>query len=280
MDVTFFEEQPFYPKTDVQGENQTQEHLFWSFPESNPSSLPMSTINPPAPTANPPIISHVPFSSPDPIPSPIQETDQEKEILVYSRRPKTQKEKESCTTSQQCQEINLSSQPSAPHTGNSQTDLVHFDEANDLDQPIALRKAKRTCTQHPISNFVTYEGLSPSYKAFATALTDIQIPRHIEEALIQPEWKKAVIEEMNALEKNKTWDYTELPAGKKAVGCKWIFSVKHNLDGSINRFKARLVAKGFTQSYGVDYEETFAPVAKLNFVRVLLSLAANLDWPL
>ena len=72
------------------------------------------------------------------------------------------------------------------------------------------------------------------------------------------------MEEMNALETNKTWDYTELPTGKKVVGCKWIFSVKHNSDGSINRFKARLVAKGFTQSCGVNYEETFAPVAKLN----------------
>lgn len=56
--------------------------------------------------------------------------------------------------------------------------------------------------------------------------------------------------------------------------------MKYNADGSVNRYKARLVAKGFTQSYGVDYEETFAPVAKLNSVRVILSLAANLDWPL
>lgn len=54
---------------------------------------------------------------------------------------------------------------------------------------------------------------------------------------------------------------TDLPAGKKAVGCKWIFTIKHKADGSIERLKARLVAKGFTQSYSIDYQETFAPVA-------------------
>ena len=111
------------------------------------------------------------------------------------------------------------------------------------------------------------------------SLSDIQIPKNIHQALAQFEWKRAVLEEIHALEKNKTWEYTELPVRKKLVGCKWIFTVKHNADGSVDRFKARLVTKGFTQSYGIDYEETFAPVAKLNSILVLLSFAANLDWP-
>ncbi|CAL8991820.1 unnamed protein product [Prunus brigantina] len=102
----------------------------------------------------------------------------------------------------------------------------------------------------------------------------------LQDALSNPKWMNAMNVEMDALNKNKTWDLVHLPRGKKAVGCRWVFTLKHKADGSIDRYKARLVAKGYTQTYGVDYLETFAPVAKLNTVRVLLSLAANRDWPL
>ena len=88
------------------------------------------------------------------------------------------------------------------------------------------------------------------------------------------------MEEIRALEKNGTWEVMNLPRGKKPMGCKWVFTMKYKADGTVEWYKAHLVAKGFTQTYDIDYTETFAPVAKLNTIRVLLSLAENLDWPL
>ena len=151
---------------------------------------------------------------------------------------------------------------------------------DDLNRPVAHRKGVRSCTQHPISKFVSYEKLSPNLRALITNLESIALPNCIQEALQHPEWRKAVNEEIQALQKNDTWKIMKLPQGKRPVGCKWVFNVKYKADGRIDRYKARLVAKGFTQTYGIDFQETFAPVAKLNTIRVLLSLAANLDWNL
>ena len=114
-------------------------------------------------------------------------------------------------------------------------------------------------------------------KAFAYKLSSGHIPLGIHEALADPKWSQAIQEEMTALEKNQTWEIVTLPQGKRTVGCKWVFSTKYKADGSIERHKARLIAKGYTQTYGIDYQETFSLVEKLNIVRVLLSLVTNLD---
>ena len=85
-------------------------------------------------------------------------------------------------------------------------------------------------------------------------------------------------QELDALELNKTWEVTTLPTGKTAIGCKWIFKTKFYPDGTIDKHKARLVILGCHQQYGIDYAETFAPVAKLTTVRTLLAVAAMEIW--
>jgi hypothetical protein len=74
------------------------------------------------------------------------------------------------------------------------------------------------------------------------------------------------------------WDFVPYPLDKKIVDCKWVYTVKQNPDEKIERYKARLVAKGYSQTYGIDYDEIFAPVTKMSTVRVLISCAANYEW--
>ena len=70
-----------------------------------------------------------------------------------------------------------------------------------------------------------------------------------------------------------------MPQGKKTVGCRWVYTINYQADGTVERYKARLVACGYTQTYGVDYSEIFSPVAKIDTIRVLFSFPANQDWP-
>ena len=89
-----------------------------------------------------------------------------------------------------------------------------------------------------------------------------------------------MVEEMQGLDDNGTWDLVPLPTGKKTIGCRCVFPVYFNPDGSISRLKAHLVAKSYAQIYEVHYSDTFSPIAKLTSVRLFISLAASYDWDL
>ena len=103
-------------------------------------------------------------------------------------------------------------------------------------------------------------------------------PITFEEAYQEDKWKKAMKEEINSIIKNNTWELTTLPEGHNAIGVNQIFKTKRNVKGEIEKHKARLVVKGYKQQYGVDYEDVFASVARMETLRLMISLAAQKRW--
>jgi len=85
---------------------------------------------------------------------------------------------------------------------------------------------------------------------------------------------------MAALDANATSELVALPEDKKAIGCKWVYKIKHNANGFVNRYKARLVVKGYAQTYGIDYEETYSLVVKMTTVRVIIAMVVTKGWSL
>ncbi|RDX98200.1 hypothetical protein CR513_18909, partial [Mucuna pruriens] len=143
---------------------------------------------------------------------------------------------------------------------------IHDKSIEDVtdDMPIALRKGKRSCVKYHISQFMCTNHLSIQHQSFIVVIDAIKTPTLVQEALKDESWVQAMKEEMKALEKNLTWEIVDRPKDKRVVGYRLIYIVKCKSDGALERYKAKLVAKGYTQTYGIDYEETFSPVAKMN----------------
>nr|GEZ28347.1 putative RNA-directed DNA polymerase [Tanacetum cinerariifolium] len=132
-------------------------------------------------------------------------------------------------------------------------------------------------SRYPMANIV--KG-NLEAKAFALSMYSDEIPNNTEQALKSKHWKDAMQEEMKALTKNNSWEKRVLPPRKKFASCRWVFTIKYKPGGTTERYKVRLVAKGYTQTYGIDYCETFSLVAEINTIRVLIFVATNKGWPL
>ncbi|RVW40614.1 Retrovirus-related Pol polyprotein from transposon RE1 [Vitis vinifera] len=237
----------------LKGESMNEHQVWESFLEGvpsfhsespNPSQFAPTELSTPMPPSVQPaqhtnVPSPVTIQSPMPI-QPIAPQLANENLQVYIRRRKRQ-ELEHGSQSTCGQYIDSNSSLPEENIGEDRAGEVLIPSIDDSTLPIALRKGVRRCTDHPIGNYVTYEGLSPSYRAFATSLDDTQVPNTIQEALKISEWKKAVQDEIDALEKNGTWTITDLPVGKRPVGCKWIFTIKYKADGSVEKIQGSLV---------------------------------------
>lgn len=120
----------------------------------------------------------------------------------------------------------------------------------------------------------------PTHKPFVLSLSQETEPTTYTQAIKIPCWKEAMATEIQALEANQTWDLVPLPPDKRPIGCKWVYKIKRHAYGSIERYKARLAVKGYTQQPGIDFLDTFSPVAKLTTIRTLLAVAAAKGWHL
>jgi len=116
--------------------------------------------------------------------------------------------------------------------------------------------------------------------ALMSNVLNIVEPINNKEASQFKEWRAAMNEDLESMLRNDTWDLVELPKNKTPIGCKWLFKPKVNADGSIEKLKARLVAKGYSQQEGIDFDDTFAPIANLNTIKMLIALATKYNLEL
>ena len=135
-------------------------------------------------------------------------------------------------------------------------------------------------TPYPMANYISYSALSEPFHSFIKSIKNSKDPQKYLEAMLDQLWRGAMKEEIDSQERTKTWSIYTLPPDKKPIGCKWLYKTKYHADGTEERKKGLLVGKGYTQEEGVDYQDTFSVVAKLSTIRVLIDVAAKMNWSL
>jgi len=151
---------------------------------------------------------------------------------------------------------------------------VVMNEQNN-EQP--LRRSQRERRSAIPSDYVTYMSEDTNELSLGDDPTSFKEAMNNEHS---SEWLDAMKDEMESMNANEVWDLVEIPKGAKTVGCKWVYKIKRDSKGNIERFKARLVAKSFTQREGIDYNETFPPVSSKDSFRIIMALVAHYDLEL
>jgi len=152
--------------------------------------------------------------------------------------------------------------------------ILNDNPSNEPSQHVLKEKPQRQRREWPWDWWITTKEVEHAIVTF------LEEPQNIEEALTcenSKEWEWAMQEEYDSLMANNTWTLVPLPMGRKPVYFKWVFKIKQGANGELECYKARLMARGFTQTYGVDYNETFALVAKFTSIRCILALATLED---
>uniref|UniRef100_A0ACD5Z1Q6 Uncharacterized protein n=1 Tax=Avena sativa TaxID=4498 RepID=A0ACD5Z1Q6_AVESA len=154
--------------------------------------------------------------------------------------------------------------------------LPHDEERIDAyydGEPLRYRTMETLLGDQPVPGLVPHD-----LEAQLHLACDEGEPRYFAEAERDAAWRAAMQLEMDAVEQNRTWELADLPHGHRAITLKWVFKLKRDEAGAIVKHKARLVARGFVQQEGVDFDDAFAPVARMESVRLLLALAAQEGW--
>ncbi|KAG8499326.1 hypothetical protein CXB51_005873 [Gossypium anomalum] len=148
------------------------------------------------------------------------------------------------------------------------------EDQNDLD----LQHAEIEAEAEGDYNDVSVRGTRTLADIYERCTVTMVEPSCYDEAARESCWQEAMEVKLRMIHKNDTWELVDRPANRKVIGVKWVFRTKNNADGSLNKHKARLVVKGYSQQQGVDFFETFAPVARLDTIRLLFALAAQKQW--
>ncbi|KAK2452968.1 putative mitochondrial protein [Trifolium repens] len=162
---------------------------------------------------------------------------------------------------------------------NDDTTIVDNTTSESEEEETPVRQTRIRKTPAKFNDYVTGRAAEEEIDLHNLAVyNNSQDPSTYEEAMKMKVWREAMKAEIEALQKNDTWELTVLPAGCKSIGVKWVYKTKYNEKGDIDKYKARLVAKGYTQRHGIDFNEVFAPVARWDTIRSILALAANNRW--